>query len=48
MKGRSFLKLSAGLIGSSMLSGCAGLFASYRGDLASTAPIDNNMLSKYG
>lgn len=46
MKRRSFLKLSAGLIGSSMLNGCAGLFASYRGDLASTAPIDNNMLSK--
>ncbi|MFY8328110.1 alkaline phosphatase D family protein [Pseudoalteromonas sp. ZZD1] len=42
MKRRNFLKLSAGLIGSSMLSGCAGFFASYRAELASTSPLDNS------
>lgn len=46
MKRRGFLKLSAGLLSSSMLGGCSGLFASYRGDLTSTAPLDNTNLSK--
>ncbi|MGS0496562.1 hypothetical protein ACU8V4_04860 [Pseudoalteromonas mariniglutinosa] len=41
MKRRSFLKLSAGLVGTSLLSGCAGLFASYRSDLATTSALDN-------